>query len=164
MHTEVLRVVVRHGARAGRRSPQDAADLTQEVMVAMFDRNARELRRWDPERGLGFEGFVRLVARRRVARTLARQRGNSRVVVPVEPSTVEQHPDVTGARRVEVRGQLEQVLRRLQPKMSVRDRTLFELLYVEEHEPAVVARRMAMTRGAVNAWSYRLRKLATAVA
>ena len=65
---EVDMCVRRFASAGGRDTRQDAHDLAQDVLVSLFDRDARELRRWDPARGRSFESFVRLVARRRVTR------------------------------------------------------------------------------------------------
>jgi DNA-directed RNA polymerase specialized sigma24 family protein len=48
--------------------------------------------------------------------------------------------------------------------MDDRDHELFELVFVEERDPAEVAELMGISRGAVNAWGYRVRKLARALA
>ena len=56
------------------------------------------MRRWDPDRGRNLDGFVRLVARRRVARILGQQRGNPWASVPVDPQDLEDDPDAFGFR------------------------------------------------------------------
>lgn len=159
---EVAIALHRSAARQGRDPRQEVQDLVQEVLVSLFEHDARELRRWDPTRGRSLESFVRLVARRRVARVLGQRRGNPWTEGAVE---LEEGPDEDGLEeRLEHRAELGEVLQALHAQMSPRDVELFELLFVQGLEPGEVAEQMQMSRGAVNAWSYRMRKQARAAA
>src|ERR1700742_4584307 len=60
----------------GRSVRQEVEDLTQEVWVALFAREARVLRSWDAERGLSLPNFVGLVAERQVISFLRSGRRN----------------------------------------------------------------------------------------
>ena len=148
-------------AGAARRDPrQELRDLVHDVLVGLLEHDGRELRRWDPRRGRSLDSFVRLVARRRVARILSQGRGNPFALRPVDPEDLDHDDDTALVRRLEEREQLDALLMALYAGMSERDHELFELLFVEQLEPEEVARRLDMTRGAVNAWCYRTRKLA----
>ncbi|NVB42778.1 sigma-70 family RNA polymerase sigma factor [Pseudenhygromyxa sp. WMMC2535] len=165
IHREVVFVLRRHAASVGRDPGQEAGDMVQEVLVSLFERDARELRRWDPQRGRSLDSFVRLVARRRVARILGQQRGNPWAELPRDPQTIDDDPaamhEAEGlARQLEQRDELGAVLDALYARMNERDAELFDLLFVRELEPGEVAEALGMTRQAVNAWSYRTRKLA----
>ncbi len=128
----------------------------------LFEHGARELRRWDPVRGRTLDSFVRLLARRRVARVLGRRRGNPWADGDAE---YREGPDeMTLLGRLEQRAQLGEVLQSLYAQMSPRDMELFELLFVEELEPGDVAEQLEMSRGAVNAWAYRTRRTARRIA
>lgn len=164
VHREVAHCMLRWAPAAHRDPRQDVADLVQEVLVALFERDSQELRRWDPARGRSLDSFVRLVARRRVARILGQRRGNPWSEQPVDPADVELPDEAAHVRRLEERGELDSVLLALHARMSVRDHELFDLLYVQELEPDEVAQQMEMTRGAIHAWSYRMRKLARSIA
>lgn len=59
---------------------------------------------------------------------------------------------------------LGRVLDHLYAQMGPRDVELFHALFVDERDPKDVADALGMTRGAVNAWSYRVRKLARKLA
>jgi hypothetical protein len=48
--------------------------------------------------------------------------------------------------------------------MGPRDHELFDLVFVQELDPAAVAACVGMTRSAVNAWTYRKRQLARQLA
>ncbi|PRP91716.1 hypothetical protein ENSA5_52960 [Enhygromyxa salina] len=162
---EVAFVLRRHAAAAGRDPGQELRDMVQEVLVALFERDAKELRRWDPQRGRSLDSFVRLVARRRVARILGQRRGNPWADVPMDPRSIEDDPAADDraqglARQLEQRNELGALLDALYAKMSARDVELFDLLFVQERDPKQVAEALGMTRQAVNAWSYRTRKLA----
>lgn len=159
--------VLRRMSLSQRRDPrQEVRDLVQEVLISLFERECRELRRWDPTRGRSLDSFVRLVARRKVARVLGQKKGNPWADQPVDPQTIESDeadPDAHAIlRQLEDRDELGAVLDALYAHMSARDLELFDLLFVQERDPAEVASCLVMTRGAVNAWRYRMRKLARA--
>jgi len=149
----------------GRDARQEVRDLVQDVLLLLFEHDAHELRRWDPARGRSLESFARLIARRRVARVLGQRRGNPWTLLLVDAEAEgDAEGDVQLVVRLEQRNQLDAVLFALQGRMDDRDHELFELLFVDERDPAEVATLVGISRGAVNAWCYRMRKLARAVA
>lgn len=148
-------------AEASRRDPrQEVRDLVQDVVVGLFEHDGRELRRWDPKRGRSLDSFVRLVARRRVTRVLGQRRGNPWAIPSMDPHAIERDDDTALVRRLEERQRLDVLLVALQGRMNARDHELFDLLYVQQVEPEEAANQLEMSRGAVNAWCYRTRKLA----
>lgn len=159
---EVVAVLRRAAVVHARDPKQEVQELTQDVLVALFESDGQELRRWDPQRGRNLDSFVRLVARRRVARILGQRRGNPWADEPRDPqlSDAEDHDDVDLLRRLEERSMLDRVLDHIYAHASTRDLELFQLIFVDERDPQEVAEALDMTRGAVNAWSYRTRKLA----
>jgi RNA polymerase sigma-70 factor (ECF subfamily) len=162
---EVAIALTRAAAGTGQDARQEVRDLVQDVLLTLFEQDARELRRWDPARGRNLESFVRLIARRRVARVLGQRRGNpwALVLVDTEAGSVDEG-DAALLGRLEQRHQLETLLLALQARMDDRDHELFDLLFVEERDPQEVAETIGISRGAVNAWGYRMRKLARALA
>ncbi|KIG18419.1 hypothetical protein DB30_00704 [Enhygromyxa salina] len=159
--------VLRRLAPAQQRDPrQEVRDLVQDVLISLFERDGHELRRWDPQRGRSLDSFVRLVARRKVARILGQRKGNPWADEPIDPHTIEGDTDTEGDAELvlllEQRAELGAVLDRLYANMNTRDHELFDQLFVQERDPAEVAQSLGMTRGAVNAWCYRTRKLARA--
>ncbi|PRQ09754.1 sigma-70 family RNA polymerase sigma factor [Enhygromyxa salina] len=161
--------VLRRRASAQHRDPrQEVRDLVQDVLISLFERDGHELRRWDPQRGRSLDSFVRLVARRKVARILGQHKGNPWADEPIDPQTIEADADSEGDAELvvllEQRAELGAVLDALYGHMNERDLELFDQLFVYERDPAEVAENLGMTRGAVNAWSYRTRKLARAYA
>lgn len=160
LQREVAISLARNVGASGRDPRQEVRDLVHDVLVSLFEHDGRELRRWDPARGRSLDSFVRLVARRRVARVLSQRRGNPWALRPVDPQDLEHDDDTALVRRLEERQQLDTLLMALQGRMNARDHDLFDLLFVQQLEPEDVAARLEMTRGAVNAWCYRTRKLA----
>lgn len=162
---EVAIALVRAAAGSGHDARQEVRDLVQDVLLLLFEHDARELRRWDPTRGRSLESFARLIARRRVARVLGQRRGNPWALLLVDTEAEgDQEGDAQLVSRLEQRNQLDAVLLALQARMDDRDHELFELLFVDERDPAEVATLVGISRGAVNAWCYRMRKVARAVA
>jgi hypothetical protein len=74
-HALVLRLgpVVQRGRGVER---SEVLDLTQQILLLLFDRDSRVLRSWDPGRGLALANFVGLVERE--ARAILRS-GRSRL-------------------------------------------------------------------------------------
>jgi len=157
---EVAIALVRAAGASGRDPRQELRDLVHDVLICLWEHDGRELRRWDPTRGRSLDSFVRLVARRRVARILSQRRGNPWALRPVDPQDLEHDDDTALVRRLEQREQLDALLVALHARMNDRDHELFELLFVQQLDPEAVAGQLEMTRGAVNAWCYRTRKLA----
>ena len=157
---EVAFSLMRVAGAAGRDPRQDVRDLVHDVLVSLFEHEGRELRRWDPARGRSLDSFARLVARRHVARTLGQKRGNPWALPPMDPEDIDDDDDTALVRRLEERKRLDELLVALHSHMNERDHQLFDLLYVQQSSPAEVAQQLDMTRGAVNAWSYRIRRLA----
>jgi len=152
-------------ARSQHRDPkQEVRDLVHEILLGLFEHDGKALRRWDPQRGRSLESFVQLIARRRVPRMLSGGRGNPWADAPIDPSDVESVDEEDLALRLEQRDQLDQVLTAMHENMNERDHELFDLVFVRDLAPELVAQRMEMSRGAVNAWAYRMRKLARAFA
>lgn len=162
IHREVACVLTRHANPLARDPRQEVLDLVQDVLVVLFAHDGRELRRWDPERGRTLESFVRLVARRRVARVLGQRRGNPCALHLVEVTQDDLDDELEV--RVERRDELELVLDGVYAHLDEHDAELFELAFVDELDADEIGRRMGMTAGAVNAWRYRLRKIVRGIA
>ena len=67
----------------GRDWREEVKDLSQDVFLALFDRDGQVLRDWQPERGLSLENFVGLVAKRQVLSFLRSGRRNPRKEEPL---------------------------------------------------------------------------------
>lgn len=162
IHREVAFVMARHANPLARDPRQDVLDLVQDVLVVLFAQDGRELRRWDPDRGRTLESFVRLIARRRVARVLGQRRGNPCALSLVEVTQDDLDDELE--LRVERRDELELVLDGVYAHLDEHDAELFELVFVDELDADEAGRCVGMTAGAVNAWRYRLRKIVRGIA
>ena len=157
---EVVGVLRRRAGAESRDPRQEVFDLSQDVLVALFEHDGRELRRWQPDRGRTLESFVRLVARRRAARILGQRRGNPWANRPIDPHALQGSPDESQlGREFEQLDALAYILDRLAAHMGSRDQELFDLIFLQQRSPAEVTELLGISRGAVNAWTYRLRKL-----
>ncbi len=162
LEAQVAAVARRVPARTGRDPRREVADLLQDVLVELFRNHAQELLRWDPERGLSLEGFVRLVARRHALRKLLR--GRPERLEPTEPDVLEMHQGGSKVDPVEERDLLGALVGQLNEEMNPRDRELFVRLFLEEQPSSTVAAQMDMTPVALKKWRSRMYQRARAIA
>ncbi|MFL6232828.1 MAG: RNA polymerase sigma factor [Thermoanaerobaculia bacterium] len=152
----------RHRLAGGRDVRQEVEDLSQEVFLALFSRDAHVLRGWQTERGLSLESFVGLVAERQVLSFLRSGRRNPWKEDPfftaedLETEDPESGPEEIAAGREH----LSLLLDRLREELSPLGRRLFELLFVQELSQREVQAASGLSADAVYAWRSRLRRLA----
>jgi RNA polymerase sigma-70 factor, ECF subfamily len=152
----------RHRLAGGRDVRQEVEDLSQEVFLALFSRDAHVLRGWQAERGLSLESFVGLVAERQVLSFLRSGRRNPWKEDPLltdgelEIEAPESGPEEIAAGREH----LSLLLDRLREELSPLGRRLFELLFVQELSQTEVQAASGLSADAVYAWRSRLRRLA----
>ncbi|MCA9637663.1 MAG: sigma-70 family RNA polymerase sigma factor [Myxococcales bacterium] len=160
-------VALMRWARSTRRDPrQDVDDFSQNVLLHLLADGGKLLRLWDPERGRSLASFVRLIARQRVSRILQGHRGNPWSDEPTEHQDFEHlAPEpARDDRMIESREELRGLLEQLRAHLSERGLLLFQMIYVEEQPINEVAAALGMSRGAIDAWSSRTRKLARSLA
>jgi len=146
---------------SGRSVRQEVEDLSQDVFLALFDRDAHVLRRWQAERGLSLENFAGLVAERQVLSFLRSGRRNPQqedgwTEDDLEAAAPDRGPEEVTASREH----LSRLLDRMREKVSPLGRRLFDLLYVQELSSAEVMTETGLSADAVYAWRSRLRRLA----
>jgi RNA polymerase sigma-70 factor (ECF subfamily) len=164
-----LALMRRQGQARGRSLRTEVEDLGQEVFLALFERDGRVLRGWQPERGLSLKGFVGLVAEREAGCIL---RTGKRSPFTEEP-TADDTLALLGSARpagpaghaevIESRDLLEAVVDRLRERLSPHGFWLFQLLYVEERSVEETCAATGLTADAVYAWRSRIGKLARQV-
>ncbi|WP_437675880.1 RNA polymerase sigma factor [Sorangium sp. So ce131] len=162
--TPVLRARVtrRLAARgAGSRSAH-AEDLIQDVLMALFDEEARVLRAWDPGRGLSLANFVGLVTERHV---LSAQRTRSRSLWAEEPTSDDEIVTMSGAvdeteSVIAARELVARMFRRLAGELSPLGMQLLQLMFIEEVPIDRIAAELGMTRTSLYVWRHRLVKAA----
>lgn len=151
----------RRGPSAGRNVRQEVEDLTQDVLLVLFDQGGRVLRSWQPERGLPLLRFVDLVAERRAVSLLRSGRSNPWRDDPTLPEEMEREtPDPGPEALTASREEWRLLVCRLTEELSPLGRHLFDLLFVRELPLAEVTERTGMSADAVYAWRSRLRRLA----
>lgn len=164
IHARVVRLLFQRGTpHVDRRT--EVEDLTQAVFLTLFERDARVLRRWSPERGLSLQNFVGLVAQRYTISRLRTARHN--------PWAEEPAGDDLGDRAAEGREGLESrvaskerlglALERLESEMNPRAMHLFSRLWVEERGVVEVCAELRMRPAAVYAWRSRLARRLRAI-
>lgn len=163
---EVGVALVRRAAPRGRDARQDVDDFSQDVLLHLLSDGGKILRLWDPARGRSLPSFVRLIARHRISRILQGHRGNPWSDEPTELGDLDAlMPEVSQEqRKIESREELRGLLERLRGHLNERGLLLFEMIWVEQRPIAAVCEAMGMSRGAVDAWVSRTRKLARQLA
>ncbi|MEM1025012.1 MAG: sigma-70 family RNA polymerase sigma factor [Myxococcota bacterium] len=159
IHGRVARVLVRKRSKSkGRGLRQDIEDLTQDVLVRLFEDDSKILRRWNPQRGMSLRSYVGLVAERKVLGIL-RSRSRSPWTEFPEPGNDE---SLINARAVSIQGQIESseflevMAERLTERITPLGMRVFKLLFVEQRTVKEVATQMQTTAGALYVWRNRL--------
>ena len=146
----------------GRDLRQEVEDLSQDVFLELFSRDAHVLRSWQAELGLSLENFVGMVAEREVWSFLRSGRRNPRKEDPSIPleelkaEVLEPGPEKVAT----IREHLGLLLDRLREELSPLGWWLFELLFVQELSVNEVRGVSGLSADAVYAWRSRLRSLA----
>lgn len=166
IQARVTRALQRRAVESrGRLLRQEVLDLTQEVFMALFDHDARILRRWDPARGASLKTFAGLVAEREVRAVLRSRRRSPWTEDPTQPDDFAMSaPTPSAERRVAGKQTLRDVLDRLRGRLSDRGLLLFQALVVEQRPVDEVAAAHDMTRDAIYAWRTRLKRTVVAIA
>jgi RNA polymerase sigma-70 factor, ECF subfamily len=140
---------------------QEVEDLTQDIFLSLFAKDARVLRSWEAERGLSLENFVGLVSERYVVSFFRSDKRNhwkeelSLLKILDGPSTGLRPDEVAAIREL-----LRLLLERLREELSPLGYHLFELLFVEDLSLKETMAASGLSAVAVYAWRSRLRRLA----
>jgi RNA polymerase sigma-70 factor (ECF subfamily) len=145
----------------GRSVRQEVEDLSQEVFLSLFARDAHVLRSWEAERGLSLENFAGLVAERQVLSFLRSGRRNPRQETSWGEDEIDAPAPDCGPEEVTAgREHLARLLDRLREEASPLGYRLFHLLFVQELSLPEVRAASGLSTDAVYAWRSRLRRLA----
>lgn len=158
IHYRVGQILVRSGWR--RRTREHVEDLTQEVLLSLFAHDARALRGWDPERGLSFLGFVRMLTEQKVFRVL---RGSRRPWGKEELHDFDPAGDLDEAASIEDRISSQQFAKRVfdsvESRLSDLGRQMFRWLILEQRPVDEICVLAEMKPGAVYVWRNRILNL-----
>jgi RNA polymerase sigma-70 factor (ECF subfamily) len=145
--------------RTGRANAgQEAADMAQEVFLALFQADGRALRSWDPARGMSFDNFVGLLAQHQVVSLLRNKRTSPwrdepTVTEEIEPlAEVGVSPESITSSREDLRLLID----RLRETLSPRGLEVFQRMIIDEEPLEEVAARTGMTRDALYQWKSRV--------
>lgn len=160
LQTEIGFALLPLSRSQGRDARQETLDLVQDVLMSLLADDGKLLRRWEPARGSSLESFVRLIARRHVARVVRSKRRNPYAERPLPGETLDLQPSGGPEleHRLEARDRLDHMLDHVRQRLDERGLLLFELLYVEERSVEDVCAATGMTRDAVYAWRCRLKR------
>lgn len=138
----------------------EVLDLTQQILLLLFDRDSRVLRSWDPERGLSLANFVGLVAEREAKAIL---RSGRRSAWAEKPTSDDDFSNVAvDARALEdhvvSREELQKIWHSLEEQLSPRGLELFHALLIEQHSIEELAEKFNMSPNALYTFRSRLRQ------
>jgi RNA polymerase sigma-70 factor (ECF subfamily) len=140
-------------------------DLAQQILLLLFDRDARVLRSWDPSRGLSLLNFVGLVAEREARAILRSGRRSAwaerpRSAEDVSTLVVDERAleDELGSRE-----ELSKIWHRLEETLSPRGLALFRALLIEELSIEEISEKFNMSPNALYTFRSRLRQQVQAI-
>ncbi len=145
----------------GRNVHQEVEDLTQDVFIALFKKNAQTLRRWQPQRGCSLKNFVGLIAQREVISILRSRKRSPWAESPTETDTLEALASVernTPESNVASRELWARLLERVRQQLSPQGLVLFHRLLVEQCPMNRLATETGMSVNALYTWRSRLSK------
>ena len=164
--TPVIRARVAKVALRSRRASlvrgDDLDDIAQEVFTALFERDAKVLREWDPLLGSSFRNYIGLIAHRRaisILRAKTSQRHNA-ALHDIDETASEY--TFTPERTAAAREVLSRIWQRIETAVSERGQELFQRLYVADDAVAEVCAELSLSEEAAYQWRRRLRSIARA--
>ena len=162
LRRRIARVLARRAWRArGRAMRDDLDDLVQDAFAGLFHDRGRALRSWNPGRGLGFVGFVGLLAEREAGMAMRTRKRNPWTEEPMPDDSLSNLRGATAnlAVRLEARDQLRQLFERARARLTGSGRRYFEWLVVEGRSIQAVADDTGASAEALYAWRTRLTRL-----
>lgn len=165
VRARAARALLRRGRRAGRSIDQELEDLTQDVLLALFDDDGRRLRAWSPEFG-PIEGFVGLLAEREVSSILRSGRRSPWRDDPLPDEDLERRKEVHDGAEAQLasRDMLVRLLDKLRERLSPQGLRIFYALFAEDKSVEAVCEELHMQPDAVYAWRSRLARLSRTLA
>lgn len=158
IHARVRRAQV-HSRELAQR---DERDLVQDVWLALFAQDGRQLRQWDPDRGATLEGYVGMVVERELsngARSARAQKRQGRLV-PLELAQHASERGPTPETRALTRDTALRLADHLEENLPAKGQVVFRYLCTDELEADEVAAAMGVNRQVVYNWRHKIRQLA----
>jgi len=134
-------------------------DLVQEVLVVLFERDARVLNSWNPSRGLSLNNFVGLVAEREVSSVASSARRSAWAESVVDDNLLEVSDCVDSFEgEVSSRDEFLKIWQRLKQELSPRALAIFDALLVQERSIEEVCESFDTTPNALYVFRTRIRE------
>lgn len=134
-----------------------ANELVHDVVVYMYDNDAKLLRNWDESRGASFDYYLGLITRNLLIRRFMQFRGNPASLTPVD-DIQEFLPARTVELQINYSLGLDRVLSYVERELDDVDRQRFWALFIEGLSIDALAKRDGVSTNAVHAWKSRLRR------
>jgi len=143
----------------------EVLDLAQQILLLLFDRDARVLRSWDPNRGLSLLNFVGLVAEREARAILRSGRRSAWAERPTSDDEVLELAAAGPAVEDELvsREELRKIWHRLEEELSPRGLELFRALLIEQLSIEEISEKFNMSSNALYTFKSRLRQQVQAI-
>lgn len=143
----------------------EVLDLAQQILLLLFDRDARVLRSWDPSRGLSLLNFVGLVAEREARAILRSGRRSAWAERPTSDDEVLALAAEGRAVEDELvsREELTKIWHRLEEELSPRGLELFRALLIEQLSIEEISEKFNMSSNALYTFKSRLRQQVQAI-
>jgi DNA-directed RNA polymerase specialized sigma24 family protein len=136
----------------------DVLDLTQHMLLLLFEDGARILSNWEPERGLSLENFVGLVVEREALAFLRSGRRSAWAETPTSDDILAGHSEPSSTdRQIACRDELTKLWQCLQLQLSPRGLALFHALLVEQRPVEEICDTFHMSANALYSFRSRLR-------
>jgi RNA polymerase sigma-70 factor (ECF subfamily) len=153
-----VRELVRQSHQPAARARQEAEDLVQDLLLALFGGHPSKLDGWDPERGSSLASYVRLLTRHHVADVLRRRRKNPFTDRPTEPGQLAAElaagPDPE--RSLALRRELRATVDHARSCLSARGFDMFRRLWLEAEPTCAICAATGQKPATVYQWRRRI--------
>lgn len=164
IHARVARVFDRLGLRAAY-SRSEQIDLIHDVFLHLFDSDARQLRRWDPEREVAssLENYVGMIAETLVAGLMRAKKRSPRFTERMEAEDLDERrerdaPDEPSPEDLLGDAEVWKItVARVKRDVGLLGTEIFELRWEQGLSVDQICQRKGMSRGAVDRWMARIR-------
>ncbi len=133
----------------------EEGDVVTEVTTRLLEHNARELRRWDPQRGKSLKGFIRMLTTRHISSLVYRANRKCSPLLAYDDTSGS--ASQTSHSRSEASQLLRQVSEHIALCVSARDCKMFSL-WSEGWKAHEIGRELGMKENSVTRQLGRIRK------
>lgn len=150
-------------ASASRDRQQDVAqevdDLAQDVLIALFERDARVLRAWKSVDGASLRSFVASISRRKTGATLRVKKRNPYELVPTTSRDLDRVQSQDSVEdRLAAKQLHERALQTVLDAQSAKGRQIATWVLVDDHDPKALAELAGISPSAAYQWRSRLKR------